>query len=87
MGNPKIHDRLEVLVQSCDPFIFIDVLAGFVVLPGCSKDRQDTLARQRLIAATANEELMGRIRQVNWGIRIQILHQRRCQYYSKHSTL
>ena len=78
MGDPQVHDRLQVLGQSCDPFIFGGVLTGCVALPGRPKNRQHAFARHRVIAAAANEELVGCIWQVDRHVCIQILH-RRCQ--------
>ena len=59
MGNPQVDNRLEVLGQACDPFIFSDMLAGCVALPSCLKDCDYAFAGHGPIAATANEGLVG----------------------------
>ena len=74
MSDPQVHDRLEVVGQARDPFVFSDVLAGCVVLPGRAKECQHAFARHRLVATTANEELVRCVWQVDWHICIQVLH-------------
>jgi len=75
VGDPQVHDCLEMLGQACDPFSFGDVLPGCMALPGCPKNREHVFAGHSLIAAaTANEELVLSIWQNDWRVCIQILH-------------
>ena len=65
----QVYDCLEMLGQACDPFGFRDVLPGSVIIPGCLKDREHAFVGRRLIAAaTANEELVLSIWQIDWRV-------------------
>ena len=87
VGNPQIHDVVQVLCQSRNSFLFGDVLARYMAIPSREKGRKHAFARHRLItaAATANEELVRYIRQVDWRVCIQVLHRRgqHCSQYDR----